>query len=208
MRGAFCLNSAELVYSKFAKWSPALFLIAANLIPISGIFLAGWDLFSVLFYYWLESLVVGIYNIPKMLMAHKNPTKHKLSGIIFFVIHYSGFMAGHGFFLYALFSPIKLLLSTVILGIGSLIISHGISFVINFIGRQEYQKVSVSEQMMAPYKRILVMHLTIIVCGFLLNLISRNEITLMILVVLKIVIDLTLHLREHGKLSRPVQETA
>jgi hypothetical protein len=208
MPGTFRLNNAELVNSRFAKWSPTLFLIAANAVPISGIFLVGWDLFSVLFYYWLESLVVGIYNIPKMLMAHKNPTEHKLSGIIFFVIHYSGFMAGHGFFLYALFSPIRLLLSTVILGIGSLIISHGISFVFNFIGRQEYQKVSLSEQMIAPYKRILVMHLTIILCGFLLNLISRNEITLIILVILKIIIDVKLHLKEHGKLSNLVRETA
>jgi hypothetical protein len=31
---------------------------------------------------------------------------HKLSGIVFFTIHYSGFMAGHGFFIFALFSPV------------------------------------------------------------------------------------------------------
>jgi hypothetical protein len=98
---------------KYTQYS----LVLANLVPIPGILFLDWNLFSVLFFYWLESAVVGIYNIPKMMLI--NPTRqnknegtnsaiksHKLSGIVFFTIHYSGFMAGHGFFIFALFSPV------------------------------------------------------------------------------------------------------
>ena len=183
-----------------------LSLVIANLIPILGIFFLKWDLFSILFFYWLESAVVGVYNIPKMIMANPAQKSHRLSGVIFFLIHYSAFMAGHGFFIFELFSPIEIKMTAIILGLISLFISHGISFVINFIGRREYEKVSLSQQMIAPYKRIMVMHITIILCCFLLNLFEAPQITLIILVVLKIIIDVLAHLREHFKLGTYIKE--
>jgi len=191
-------------------------LITANLVPILGIFLLDWDLFSILFFYWLESAVVGIYNILRMAMANPDTKdesgkitttrkSHKISGIIFFLIHYSAFMVGHGFFIFELFSPVEVKMTTVVLGIVSLSISHGISFVINFIGHKEYKKISLSEQMIAPYKRIMVMQITIIICGFLLTLISSPQITLILLILLKIVIDIYAHQREHYKLGTYVK---
>lgn len=191
-------------------------LITANLVPILGIFLLDWDLFSILFFYWLESAVVGVYNIPRMAMASPEvkdesvittttPKSHKLSGIIFFLIHYSGFMTGHGFFIFELFSPVEVKMTTVVLGIVFLTISHGISFVVNFIGHKEYKKVTLSQQMIAPYKRIVVMQLTIILCGFLLSLFGSPQITLVLLILLKIVIDVYAHQREHYKLGTYVK---
>jgi len=47
--------------------------------------------------------VVGIYNVPKMWLAKHQG--HRLSGVIFFIIHYSGFMAGHLFFILAIVTP-------------------------------------------------------------------------------------------------------
>ena len=44
----------------------------------------------------------------------------------------------------------------------ALVVSHGISFAVNFIGRREYQGQTVSTLMSAPYRRIIVMHLAII----------------------------------------------
>jgi len=178
-----------------------LSLVIANLIPILGIFFLKWDLFSILFFYWLESAVVGVYNIPKMIMANPAQKNHRSSGVVFFLFHYSAFMAAHGFFIFELFSPIEIKMTAIIIGLASLFASHGISFVINFIGRREYDKVSLSQQMIAPYERIMVMHITIILCGFLLNLFESPHITLIILVILKIIIDILAHLREHFKLG-------
>jgi hypothetical protein len=174
------------------------FLIIANLVPLTGILFLSWDLFSVLFFYWLESAVVGIYNIARMMFIK---SLHKTSGIIFFIVHYSAFMAGHGFFIFALFSPASIKMSTVILGLVSLTISHGVSFVTNFIGHKEYEKVTISQQMLAPYRRIFVMHITIMLCALLLSLFSLPLVTMLILVFLKIAIDIIAHIREHTRLG-------
>jgi hypothetical protein len=184
---------------------PLYFLIIANLVPLTGIFFLSWDLFSVLFFYWLESAVVGIYNIVRMQFIK---SKHKTSGIIFFIVHYSGFMVGHGFFIFALFSPVSIKMSTVILGLVSLTISHGVSFVTNFIGHKEYEKLTISQQMLAPYRRIFVMHITIMLCALLLSLFSRPLVTMLILVFLKIAIDIVAHIREHSRLGAWASEAS
>ena len=179
-----------------------LTLFLANLLPAAGIFLFGWNLFSILFFYWLESGVVGIFNVFKMLLIKPSP-RHKKSGVIFFFLHYSGFMLGHGYCIWALFSPedISISMTAVLSGLLSLGISHGVSFKFNYIGRREYEKLTISQQMVAPYRRIMIMHVTIIVCAFLLNLFPASNITLMILIACKIIIDIIAHIREHARLN-------
>jgi hypothetical protein len=180
-------------------------LVFANLMPVLGILALEWDLFSILFFYWLESAVVGAYNIPRMMMIEPSPS-HKLSGILFFLVHYSFFMAGHGAFIFALFERVAIEITPVVVGISLLIISHGLSFLVNYVGRKEYQRVSLSEQMVAPYRRIMVMHLAIILCAFLLNLLGTNQITLIILILLKVAIDAYAHWREHRRLGTYVSD--
>jgi hypothetical protein len=182
------------------KKSSLIFLVLANLVPISGILFFDWDVFSILFFYWLESAVVGVFNVAKMLTI-KPAGNHKLSGVIFFIIHYSAFMFGHGLFIFELFSPVEIKATTVLLAVVSLTISHGYSFITNYIGRKENEKVSISEQMVAPYSRIMVMHVTIIFCAFIINLFSTARVILILLIVLKVVIDVVAHIREHTRID-------
>ena len=77
-------------------------LIAANIVPIFGVIFLGWDALSIVLLYWSESIVIGFYNVLKIAFAKmSNPPKErtKLSTIFFFIIHYSGFMTVHGFFI-------------------------------------------------------------------------------------------------------------
>jgi hypothetical protein len=115
-------------------------------------------------------------------------------------------MAGHGVFIFALFDQVTIEITAVLLGISLLTISHGLSFFVNFIGHKEYEKVSLSQQMVAPYRRIMLMHLTIILCAFLLNLLGANRITLIFLILLKVAIDAYAHLREHRRLGTYVSD--
>ena len=206
--GAYGRREESTEERRSVKKYPLLSLVLANLIPVSGILLLDWNLFSVLFYYWLESAVVGAYNIPKMLMINPAPragaavTSHKTSGIVFYLVHYSAFMAGHLFALYALFDPVPIPVTTVVMGIVPLGISHGISFVVNYVGRREYERVSISQQMVAPYRRIVVMHIAVILCGFLLGLLLPPQVVLAALILLKIAIDVAAHVWEHRRLGR------
>lgn len=51
-------------------------LVAANLIPLVGVFFFGWEVGPILLLYWSENLVVGGYNVLKVMVR---PAEHPLS---------------------------------------------------------------------------------------------------------------------------------
>jgi len=89
-------------------------------------------------------------------------------------------------------------LSAVALGAIGLAISHGASFVINFLGRREYERVTTASQMFAPYGRLVILHMTIIVGAIASLFLGTPIAAIVVLVILKTALDLTLHLKEHG----------
>jgi hypothetical protein len=44
-------------------------LVLANLVPLAGVFIFHWEVFPLLFLFWLENVVIGILNVLKMLFA-------------------------------------------------------------------------------------------------------------------------------------------
>ena len=49
--------------------SSAAGTVLANLVPAVGVLFFGWDAFTVVFLYWLENAVIGIFNILRMALA-------------------------------------------------------------------------------------------------------------------------------------------
>jgi hypothetical protein len=80
----------------------------------------------------------------------------------------------------------------------ALAVSHGVSFAANFVGRREYESASVGELMMAPYRRIVVMHLTILLGGWLVLSAEAMAPVLGLLILLKTALDYRAHRWEHG----------
>lgn len=84
------------------------------------------------------------------------------------------------------------------------IISRGMSYALNFIGRQEFEKTSPVRQMLMPYDRIIAMHLFVVlgamVFGTLQNMgigpvdIRFSKIAVLLI---KLLADLSGHLKEH-----------
>jgi uncharacterized membrane protein len=83
----------------------------------------------------------------------------------------------------------------------ALFISHLVSFIFNYIGKGEYKQVNLNALMGEPYGRVVVLHVTIIVGGFLIAFLGSPIFALILLLVLKTVIDIQAHLREHKKYS-------
>src|SRR5687768_750420 len=94
-------------------------------------------------------------------------------------------------------------LGSVLLAVVALAISHGVSYWFNYLRRGEYRRTSPAGQMFAPYGRLVVLHITIIVGGMAIAFTGAPAAALAILVVLKIVMDLGFHLAEHRKRSGP-----
>ena len=184
-------------------------LLLANLVPLYGVLFLDWSLFSVMFLYWMESAIIGFYNVPRMIVVGG------VLGVffsIFFAVHYGGFMFGHLVFILALFgpkpfdlfhmSPAAFLDGATMIAFFLLLISHGVSFFSNFIGRNEYQRTTLPKLMMSPYKRIVIMHLTIIFGGFVTMFLGAPPAALVLMVVLKIAVDLGAHLKERSTFGR------
>ena len=78
-----------------------------------------------------------------------------------------------------------------------LCISHGISFMENFIFGQEYKTNTLKKLMHQPYQRIIVMHIAIIAGGVFVMQLDSPLPLLIILILLKIFFDLYLHKKSH-----------
>jgi len=82
---------------------------------------------------------------------------------------------------------------------GALFLSHGVSFVRNYIIAGEYKIARPKELMGQSYSRIVVMHIAILAGAFLSFSIGSPAGVLVVLIVLKTIIDIKLHLRQHRK---------
>ena len=80
----------------------------------------------------------------------------------------------------------------------ALFISHGISFVVNFLGRKEYIGMTTQKLMSDPYQRIILMHVTIIFGGWLVMLLKAPILALALLILLKTGADLSAHQKQHA----------
>jgi hypothetical protein len=89
-------------------------------------------------------------------------------------------------------------LSAVGLAAIGLAISHTASFLINYVGRGEYRRVSAARQMFAPYGRLVILHVSILFGAFLSLVIGSPIGAVIVLVLLKTIVDLWFHLREHA----------
>jgi hypothetical protein len=197
--------------------STAILLILANLIPLWGVFAWDWEVFPILFLFWFENIVIGAYNVARMITARPENTTHtgqRLFLIPFFCVHYGLFTAVHGMFVISLFGdmgeaagelPGPALIARIIdeqhlaLPVAGLVLSHGYSFVVNFLLRGEYRNVTPRDLMVRPYRRIAVLHVTIIAAGGLLTALDAPVAGLVLLIALKIFMDLRSHLREHER---------
>jgi hypothetical protein len=195
------------------RWSEFA-LVAANLVPLAGVLMLGWDLKSIMVLYWAETAAIGIFTVLKMFVVSK---WRALFSAPFFIAHFGGFMTMHFLFLYAFFirgmsggslgaePDAREALVAIFLPLwrplAAMTISHGVSFVDNFIGRKEYETATMSGLMTAPYNRIMVMHMTILFGGWLVMLFRAPATGVALLVVLKTMMDWRAHRAEHRPVS-------
>ena len=216
-------------------------LVVANLLPLAGVLWFDWRVFDVLAIYWVESGVVGLLNVPKILLARgesedgatfaatlngrpldvSGPAESALVDgphvyaanvpvAAFFVLHYGIFWVVHGVFVlfglpaFAGASGVGagVDVGAALLGGAAMAVSHGGSFVVNFVGRGEYRDVSAARQMFAPYGRVFVLHFTVVLGATLVVWFGSPVVLVALLVALKTGFDVLAHLREHERARR------
>lgn len=187
-------------------------LVLANLLPLGLVAAGVWEVAEVVFFYWCENLVVGAYNLLRILSAASLEMGARLFLGAFFTVHYGMFCMGHMVFLVDVFgypglapgqpapgggfAPFDVIAEPGLLvpprsswPLLALVASHGFSFVVHYLRGGERLTATEGTLMGRPYGRIAVMHLWLFAGGFLIQHWHAPLAALLVLVLLKAAID-------------------
>ena len=131
----------------------------------------------------------------------------------FLCIHYGMFTAVHGVFVFLLFGEGNYQVDGLAvlapaaraaddyglwLPLAILAASHFFSFAWNYLYRGEFRSARLSTLMAQPYRRVVVLHLAIILGGVAALTLGSPLCALLILLGLKVALDFRAHVREHS----------
>lgn len=188
-----------------------------------GVLALGWSPFVVMALFWLENVIIGLFNVVRMLVTGARLGPMGLLGSLavaaFFSVHYGLFTLVHGTFVVmlfggaeveraavgsSLFAPLGVMLGYLLserdgwLAIGALLVLH-MSSTVQWLIRTRELGPPVKELMSAPYGRIVILHVTLITSGFLVVALNVPTAGALLLVAMKLAYDLMAIKRDRGK---------
>ena len=89
-----------------------------------------------------------------------------------------------------------------------LVASHLVSFLFNWIGQGEYRQDTSGSLMTAPYRRLVILHVTVLLGGVAVTEMGSPVYLVAVLVLMKITLDVFLHRREHSAPGRAFNPAA
>jgi len=200
-------------------------LVLANAVPLVGVVGFGWDLHSLLVGYWLESGVVGLAFVARIRRAEGTDDPEDLPSFslndepvgsfvgrptrliaVFFVGHYGTFWIVHGVFVFlfpGIFPGMEPAAPRIV-GVAAVGLAayHAISYRINYVGRKEYERTGPVTLMVEPYRRVFVLHLTILFGALAVASVGAPVGALVVMVLAKTALDLRGHWKEHDRARR------
>ncbi len=157
-------------------------IIVSNLIPVAGVWFLGWSAVDAFIVYALETLIIGILTVLKLIIAtifrgkdtwHTSGQSSKVSGlffIIFFILHFGIFAAvqtsifagvagiippGRGM-MYFFFNWWEYITGDINQMLAGFVISYFLRDFLPFILKKEYSSVSMMLIMFQPYGRVVI----------------------------------------------------
>ena len=199
-----------------ARLATAVVLVVVNLLPVWAVATERIGMGDVFIVYWIENVVVWACGIVRTATAQgpgkdtvavtTNGVPGDMSSAKFFALHYGIFTLVHGIFAVIVAAVVGLDggIDQVVLLSLAITVSHVFSLAVNWFGRDERKVVSPGQAMVAPYPRMLVLHIGIIIAfGVALDGMDHGEnrgdqvTAVAILCVMKTLVDLGFHLWQH-----------
>ncbi|MCW8901703.1 MAG: DUF6498-containing protein [Gammaproteobacteria bacterium] len=183
-------------------------LVALNSVPIYGVFQWGWQSFDLIFLYWLENLIIGAFMIMRIVIRrYSHPVEFALPIFLapFFTVHYGMFCLGHGTFIIVLFGKgltgdlagmdipeiiIPLIESRHLFWPAMALFAYQLIDWIRDISERGFGSDGIKELTTAPYRRIIILHITIIASGFALTTLDEPLTGLLLLILFKTGMDI------------------
>lgn len=182
----------------------------ADLLPIIGVIVFGWGAVPLVALYWLENLVIGGFNVLRMLTTGLASVPRLIGGIftsVFFTVHYGMFCFVHGVFLRTfdavpgrsgMESPMGLMNWALSSGsqlpvfVVAIIGVNALFFGIDHIGRRQFETVTPQQLLFRPYGRIVTLHIAILFGGGLTVAMGEPLLGVLFLIVLRVIFGVVL----------------
>jgi hypothetical protein len=209
------MNTAFLAKSRALT---AITILAFSIVPLVGILSFGWDWRETIVFYWLGNITAGIVTLTDMARLNttifdfsKSPTASeqqqiqqilpippvlsKLFAMGFFTVHFGGFTAVHGFFVFLIattgafgiqtagLEPLNL---AAIFGAWSL---GALSYIVTRL-LSPVPYLAARESINDTYRRVIVLHLGLIGGAFLIAYLQLPAAAAIVLIVFNMVSDL------------------
>jgi len=183
-------------------------LVLLNAIPIYGVFQWGWKSFDLIFLYWLENIIIGAIMVLRMVVrpySHAVEISLPVFLVPFFTLHYGMFCFGHGKFVIHLFGEgvqpelAGMDIPEIVLPLIEArhlfwplmgLLAYQLLDWVRDISERGLGSDGIRELTTAPYRRIVVLHITILASGFALGSLNEPLVGLLILVVFKTGMDI------------------
>jgi hypothetical protein len=188
------------------------FIIAANLLPVAGVWIWNWSPKEVFMVYALETIIIGLFTLVKMGIVttvrktdlwYNGASRTRQPGLffmLFFLVHYGIFVAIQtglfiqvsgiartyrtGFFDFIIHWP-RYLGPDAYYMLAGFFISYGFSMYLNFIRTRRYRTISLMQVMFQPYGRIFIQQFTVILGSIFLSF-GAGKIFILIFAAVKI----------------------
>ena len=186
--------------------------LAAAAVVAVGVVGFDWSSFTVVGLYWLENVLIGVFTVARMLAAlslaeRRTGTGGALFLVGFFTLHYGFFCFGHGVFVVALlgesagavptgpFDPLGEIVGRLLAApLGGLAVLAVALFVASdfarWLAQARREPPRANELMLAPYRRIVVLHIALLGGAFAMQLLALPQAVVLVLVLLKLAFDL------------------
>jgi len=191
-------------------------LLVANFIPILGVLFFSWETFPILLVFWTENLIVFVFTVVKIVsLPAKKPSEvlQKFAHVPYLCLSFGIFTVLHGLAIFGIYSfyyqvdfpdigtmtglfvRYQLVWASV-----AFFISHGISYVTNYLKKREYNKMTFDHLVYEPFLRLFAMQFIVLLGGFII--VGFGSIfSLVPLVLFKIYLDIIAHQKYHDKID-------
>lgn len=188
-------GAAGLAYARcMYRLLQILGTVAVNAIPLAGVIWFGWSVFEVLLLYWFENVAIGVAHAARLgICTRTNRTKGGWGTTAFFTAHYGLFTLVHGIFVVTYFGIVAEgflgLKGGLVLPVVSIFVWQTLQLVFDAQASQGFKGRDPTSMMFEPYPRVFALHVTVIVGGFLIDVLGAPVWALAVLVVMKTISD-------------------
>ncbi len=194
-----------------------LALFFSNIIVIVMALVQGWSVAPLLWVYWCQNGIIGLFNWLRMKQLKKfstdglkqdevyvKPTKKSKRDITnFFLLHYGVFQLFYLFFLVKFTDPVPSeVVISMIIGVAIFLFNHAFSYRKN-LKMDLSTNPNIGNMMFFPYFRVIPMHLVMFVGAWVG---PRSVMVLLFFLLLKTIVDMLMHIIQHIDWSDGLRE--